>query len=43
MIFIFIYFLDGFKSFPQLNQLDLSFNQIKNIKLNINDYEILEV
>lgn len=34
---------DGFKTFPQLLQLDLSFNQIKNIKLNVNDYETLEV
>ncbi|CAF0969180.1 unnamed protein product [Adineta ricciae] len=32
----------GFKTFPQLLQLDLSFNQIKNIKLNVNDYETLE-
>ncbi|CAF1027217.1 unnamed protein product [Rotaria sordida] len=32
----------GFKTFPQLIQLDLSFNQIKNIKLNVNDYETLE-
>ena len=34
---------DGFKTFPQLTHLDLSCNQIKNIKLNINDYETLEV
>lgn len=34
---------DGFKTFPQLVHLDLSCNQIKNIKLNINDYETLEV
>ncbi len=34
---------DGFKTFPQLVKLDLSCNQIKNIKLNINDYETLEV
>ncbi|CAF0756691.1 unnamed protein product [Adineta steineri] len=32
----------GFKTFPQLMQLDLSFNQIKNIKINVNDYETLE-
>lgn len=36
-------FSDGFKTFPQLAHLDLSFNQMKNIKLNINDYETLEV
>ena len=35
--------LDGFKTFPQLTHMDLSFNQIKNLKLNINDYETLEV
>lgn len=35
--------LDGFKTFPQVIHLDLSCNQIKNIKLNINDYETLEV
>ncbi len=34
---------DGFKTFPQLVKLDLSCNQIKNLKLNINDYETLEV
>ena len=33
---------DGFKTFPQLIHLDLSFNQIKNIKVNLNDYETLE-
>ena len=36
-------YADGFKTFPQLVHLDLSCNQIKNIKLNINDYETLEV
>ena len=35
--------LDGFKTFPQLAHLDLSCNQIKNIKLNVHDYEILDV
>ncbi|CAF3346817.1 unnamed protein product [Rotaria socialis] len=32
----------GLRTFPQLAQLDLSFNQIKNIKLSANDYESLE-